>query len=84
MSFRSKEIKDQVPENNDGSDVSEQAETSHQRYGKSLKDSGLSSYVASNSSEQPNSTTNGYNNNEVLKGWLALVVCFASMDSRLD
>ena len=51
-------IKDQArPENNDGSDVAEQAETSHQRYGKSLKDSGLSSYVASNSSEQPNSTT---------------------------
>ena len=48
------------PENNDGSGVSEQAKTSHQRYGKSLKDSGLSSYVASNSSEQPNSTTNGY------------------------
>ena len=78
-------IKDQArPENNDGSDVAEQAKTSHQRYCKSLKDSGLSSYVASNSSEQPNSTTNGYNNNEVLKGWLALVVCFASMDSRLD
>ena len=74
-------IKDQArPENNDGSDVAEQAETSHQRYGKSLKDSGLSSYVASNSSEQPNSTTNEYNNNERVTGSNS---CFASMDSQL-